>query len=211
MSDTKTGGNRWVPDIRPENMDTYTETHTPEGGGAEQTEEYKITDAHPVIGGLLNKLAFFRTHAAAVWYNRLGKITMKQKIDEMQVDIDRMDGLIGRPGFAFYTGANPINYVFDLGASFSRPMFLVAGSAAGTKVMAMYGTVSTPDTITKIQGTDIVREHTGLHETVEINRHLNNERLLRIRLTGATGMMNHLCIIMFCNAKLVQQWNVYGR
>ena len=146
-------------------------------------------------------------YAAAVWYNRMEKITMKQKIDEMQVDIDRMDGLIGRPGFAFYAGVNPINYVFDLGASFSKPVFLVAGSAAGTKVMAMYGTVSTPDTITKIQGTDIVREHTGLCETVEINRHLNNERLLRIRLTGAPGVMNYLCIIMFCNAKLVQQWD----
>lgn len=86
MPNTKTGGNRWLPDIRPENIDTYTETNTPEGG-TEQTAEYKIVDAHPIIGGVLDKLAFFRTHASAVWYNKMKNITVLQKLDSLAQEI----------------------------------------------------------------------------------------------------------------------------
>lgn len=81
MPNTKTGGSRWVPDIRPENIDTYTETD------GDQSEEYKIVDAHPIIGGVLDKMAFFRTHAAAVWYDRLRRKTIKDKIDEIDKNI----------------------------------------------------------------------------------------------------------------------------
>lgn len=35
----------------------------------------------------MNKLAFFRTHAAAVWYNKLGNVTLKQKLDEMDAQM----------------------------------------------------------------------------------------------------------------------------
>lgn len=86
MQNPKTGGSRWVPDIRPENIDAYTETHTPEGG-TEQTAEYKIVDAHPIIGGVLDKLAFFRTHASAVWYNKMKNITVLQKLDNLASNI----------------------------------------------------------------------------------------------------------------------------
>ena len=86
MQNPKAGGSGRVLDIRPENIDTYTETHTPEGG-TEQTAEYKIVDAHPIIGGVLDKMAFFRTHASAVWYNKMKNITVLQKLDNLASNI----------------------------------------------------------------------------------------------------------------------------
>lgn len=83
MENVKIEENRLVPDIRPENIETITETYTPSGGGGEQTATYKIINVHPIINGILDKLAFFRTHAAAVWYNKLGNVTLKQKLDAM--------------------------------------------------------------------------------------------------------------------------------
>lgn len=84
--DGKIGRTNIVPDIRPENIDTYTETNTQEDG-MEQSAEYKIVDAHPIIGGVLDKLAFFRTHASAVWYNKMKNITVLQKLDNLASNI----------------------------------------------------------------------------------------------------------------------------
>lgn len=39
---------------------------------------------HPIIGKVLDKWAFFRTHAAAVWYNKLAGRTVKDEIDEIK-------------------------------------------------------------------------------------------------------------------------------
>lgn len=85
MQNPKTGGNRFNPDIRPSEIDTYTETN------GEQTAEYKIINAHPIIGGILNKLAFFRTHAAAVYYNRLANKTVKEKFDDVDAAVGELN------------------------------------------------------------------------------------------------------------------------
>lgn len=85
MQNPKTGGNRFNPDIRPSEIDTYTETN------GEQTAEYKIINAHPIINGILNKLTFFRTHAAAVYYNRLANKTVKQKFDDVDAAVGELN------------------------------------------------------------------------------------------------------------------------
>lgn len=54
------------------------------GGGVEQSATYKILDVHPIIGKALDKRAFFRTHAAAVWYNKLAGRTAKDEIAELK-------------------------------------------------------------------------------------------------------------------------------
>ena len=83
MENIKAGENRMVPDIRPENIETITESYTPSGGG-EQTTTYKILNVHPIINGILDKLAFFRTHAAAVWYNKLAGRTVADEIEDLK-------------------------------------------------------------------------------------------------------------------------------
>lgn len=85
MQDTKTGGSRWIPDIRPEEIDTYQETNN------EESATYKIVNAHPILSHVLDKLAFFRTHAAAVWYNKLANKTVKDKLDEIDASIGSID------------------------------------------------------------------------------------------------------------------------
>lgn len=85
MPNTKTGGNRWVPDIRSENIDTYEESYNG------QVEEYKLVNVHPIINGILDKTSFFRTHAAAVWYNKLAGKTLDTKIKEIDGKIQEIN------------------------------------------------------------------------------------------------------------------------
>lgn len=108
MQNPKTGGSRWVPDIRPENIDTYTETNTPEGG-TEQSAQYKIVDAHPIIGGVLDKLAFFRTHASAVWYNKMKNITVLQKLDNLASNIGVLANLATTDKTSLVNAVNELN------------------------------------------------------------------------------------------------------
>lgn len=108
MQNPKTGGSRWVPDIRPENIDTYTETNTPEGG-TEQSAQYKIVDAHPIIGGVLDKLAFFRTHASAVWYNKMKNITVLQKLDNLASNIGTLVKLTTTDKTSLVNAVNELN------------------------------------------------------------------------------------------------------
>lgn len=82
--------NRLVPDFRAETVEEITETYTPEGG-TEQTATYKIGTAHPIIGGILDKLAWVRTHVAAVWWNKLAGVTLKNKIDAMDESIAQLN------------------------------------------------------------------------------------------------------------------------
>lgn len=89
MENVKIDENRLVPDIRPENIETITETYTPSGGG-EQTTTYKILNVHPIINGVLDKLAFFRTHVGAVWYNLLERKTLLAKLNEMDKEIEQL-------------------------------------------------------------------------------------------------------------------------
>lgn len=103
MQNPKTGGSRWVPDIRPENIDTYTE----QDGG--QSTQYKIVDAHPIIGGVLDKLAFFRTHASAVWYNKMKNITVLQKIDNLAANIGTLAQLATTDKTSLVNAINELN------------------------------------------------------------------------------------------------------
>jgi len=106
--DGKIGRTNIVPDIRPENIDTYTETNTQEDG-TEQTAEYKIVDAHPIIGGVLDKLAFFRTHASAVWYNKMKNITVLQKLDNLASNIGVLAQLATTDKTSLVDAINEIN------------------------------------------------------------------------------------------------------
>ncbi len=78
----------WVVDTRPENIDTYTET------SGDQAATYKLVDTHPIIGRVLDKLAFFRTHAAAVWYNKLTGKSVKDKLDELDEALNNVSGTV---------------------------------------------------------------------------------------------------------------------
>ena len=106
--DGKIGRTNIVQDIRPENIDTYTETNTQEDG-TEQTAEYKIVDAHPIIGGVLDKLAFFRTHASAVWYNKMKNITVLQKLDNLASNIGVLAQLATTDKTSLVDAINEIN------------------------------------------------------------------------------------------------------
>ena len=106
--DGKIGRTNIVPDIRPENIDTYTETNTQEDG-TEQTAEYKIVDAHPIIGGVLDKLAFFRTHASAVWYNKMKNITVLQKLDNLASNIGILTQLATTDKTSLVSAVNELN------------------------------------------------------------------------------------------------------
>jgi len=76
-----------IADLRPEEIVTYEETYTPEVAEGEeattQTANYKFYKKYPVISGVLDKLSYGFTHAAAVWYNKLAGITVKDKLDEV--------------------------------------------------------------------------------------------------------------------------------
>ena len=103
MQNPKTGGSRWVPDIRPENIDTYTEQNE------NQSADYKIVDAHPIIGGVLDKLAFFRTHASAVWYNKMKNITVLQKLDNLAANIGTLANLATTDKTSLVNAVNELN------------------------------------------------------------------------------------------------------
>lgn len=86
MLNTKTG-TTWAPDIRPESIETFTETYTPEGG-TEQTVIYKRVADHPFLNGIRDKLAFFATHAGAVWYNKLANRTVADELEDLNAKIN---------------------------------------------------------------------------------------------------------------------------
>ena len=83
MQNTKTG-TTWAPDIRPEAVKIFDE----ETGGA--IAQYKIVDDHPILNGVRDTMAFFRTHAGAVWYNLLERKTLLAKLNEMDKEIAQL-------------------------------------------------------------------------------------------------------------------------
>ena len=95
MENVKIGENRMVPDIRTENIETITESYTPSGGG-EQTATYKIINVHPILNGILDKLAFFRTHAAAVWYNKLAGRTVADELKDLNAKMKTLQSEINK-------------------------------------------------------------------------------------------------------------------
>ncbi|MCI8374868.1 MAG: hypothetical protein HFI29_05445 [Lachnospiraceae bacterium] len=92
MPNTKIG-TTWAPDIRPENIETFEETYVPEGG-EQQTATYRSVDHHPILNKVLDKLAFFRTHAGAVWYNLQERKTLLAKLNEQDAVIEGLNAKI---------------------------------------------------------------------------------------------------------------------
>lgn len=86
MQNTKIG-TTWAPDISPEAIETFTESYTPEGG-EEQTVTYKRVADHPILNGIRDKLAFFMTHAGAVWYNKQANRTVKDELEDVNTKMD---------------------------------------------------------------------------------------------------------------------------
>lgn len=91
MPNTKVG-TTWAPDIRPENIETFTETYTE--GGEQKTVTYRSVDHHPILNRVLDKLAFFRTHAGAVWYNLQERKTLLAKLNEQDEVIEGLNAKI---------------------------------------------------------------------------------------------------------------------
>ena len=85
MQDAKTGGSRWVPDIREDEITEFQEQN------GDETATYKAVNVHPIISRILDKLAFFRTHVSAVWYNKLANKTVKDKLDEIDTSISSLN------------------------------------------------------------------------------------------------------------------------
>lgn len=108
MLNPKLDGAIWTSDTRADKIHTYTETYTPEGG-TEQTAEYKLIETHPIIGGILDKLAFLRTHASAVWYNKLAGITVLQKLDNIASNIGALASLLTTDKTSLVAAVNELN------------------------------------------------------------------------------------------------------
>lgn len=108
MPNTKTGTN-WAPDIRPESIETFTETYTPEGG-EEQTVTYKRVADHPFLNDIRDKLAFFATHAGAVWYNLAERKTLLAKLQEQDEVIEGLNAKIdiAQSDFMIFSGDSGI-------------------------------------------------------------------------------------------------------
>lgn len=85
MQDAKTGGSRWVPDIREDEITEFQEQN------GDETATYKAVNVHPIISRVLDKIAFFRTHVSAVWYNKLANKTVKDKLDEIDTSISSLN------------------------------------------------------------------------------------------------------------------------
>lgn len=92
MPNTKTG-TTWAPDIRPEKIETFEETYTPEGG-EQQIIEYRAVNHHPILNKVLDKMAFFRTHVGAIWYNLAERKTLLTKLNELDAEIREVNAKI---------------------------------------------------------------------------------------------------------------------
>ena len=123
--------NRLVPDFRTETIEEITETYTPEGG-AEQTATYKIGTAHPIIGGILDKFTWIRTHAAAVCWNA------------MDEQIAQLNGKLSNPyQMIFMIGEDNINDANALpmnSCGYTYPSSLNAPTNEGSILIFTFGT-----------------------------------------------------------------------
>lgn len=104
MQDAKTGGSRWVPDIREDEITEFQEQN------GDETATYKAVNVHPIISRVLDKLAFFRTHVSAVWYNKLANKTVKDKLDEIDTSISSLNSNLNYQEISdFFTPAQGIS------------------------------------------------------------------------------------------------------
>ena len=132
MPNPKTGSNRWVPDIRPDKVETATETNE------KQSEQYRIVDAHPILGGILDKLAYFRTHAGAVWYNKLAGITVLQKLDNLASNIGVLAQLATTDKTSLVAAINTLSSQVDSLNSHHIPKNLGTSPLNDIKITGVY-------------------------------------------------------------------------
>lgn len=104
MKDQKIGS-YFLPDIDPDHITTFEER-----GENGETETCKAVSFHPILNGILNKAAFFKTHAAAVWYNKLKNITVLQKLDSLTSSIHELNANMKRATRITVTSLCPENY-----------------------------------------------------------------------------------------------------
>lgn len=102
MPNTKTG-TTWAPDIRPEKIETFEETYTPEGG-EQQIIEYRAVNHHPILNKVLDKMAFFRTHVGAIWYNLAERKTLLTKLNELDAELREVNAKMR--GIVLWTNPN---------------------------------------------------------------------------------------------------------
>lgn len=120
MQDAKTGGSRWVPDIREDEITEFQEQN------GDETATYKAVNVHPIISRVLDKLAFFRTHVSAVWYNKLANKTVKDKLDEIDTSISSLNSNFNLR----LNNPNQISDIFAFAESCENGLhFFVTGSA----------------------------------------------------------------------------------
>ena len=134
MQDAKTGGSRWVPDIREDEITEFQEQN------GDETATYKAVNVHPIISRILDKLAFFRTHVSAVWYNKLANKTVKDKLDEIDTSISSLNSKTGMWATNKYVVGESFSFqsVFtDLSSAGSRQNVLIFGNANGQLVNGM--------------------------------------------------------------------------
>ena len=103
MINPKANGERIVVNTKQSDISTYQEVN------GNQSAEYKIVNAHPIIGKALDKLAFFRTHASAVWYNKLAGVTVLQKIDNLVNNIGVLAQLATTNKTSLVSAINELN------------------------------------------------------------------------------------------------------
>ena len=112
MPNPKTG-TTWAPDIRPENIGEIIE-EAQDGAIA----RYSAVDHHPILQGILNKAAFFRTHVGAIWYNFSERKTLLTKLNEQDEAINALNAKIYYVEYEVQTTANsvsPLGYYGDIG------------------------------------------------------------------------------------------------
>ncbi len=117
MPNTKTG-TTWAPDIRPEKIETFEETYTPEGG-EQQIIEYRAVNHHPILNKVLDKMAFFRTHVGAIWYNLAERKTLLTKLNELDAELREVNAKT-KPDKIFSGSATAVNTEYALNQDVSK-------------------------------------------------------------------------------------------
>lgn len=141
MQNTQLGG--WfVPDIRPEKIETFEEinTTTNESGESQQeTIEHKSVDLHPVLDGKLEEKGWLRTHAGAVWYNAKQKISVLQKIDNIVANIGTLSSLLTTDKSSLVAAVNELNSKMLL-SDMESISFAITQDGTNRSIMLFTGT-----------------------------------------------------------------------
>ena len=150
MQDAKTGGSRWVPDIREDEITEFQEQN------GDETATYKAVNVHPIISRVLDKLAFFRTHVSAVWYNKLANKTVKDKLDEIDTSISslnsRFHSINSSNHFEFTD--NQAQYTGISATIPANSYYAITGKAEWNVAMAIWVGIASSSTLVTSQYTE---------------------------------------------------------